>query len=128
MIYSTTTPPSPPPLPIPTQIIETTNGYTCCKGAKVLTLTLARALTATKWKLSELPSDWSETKWSQRQDWSICTSGLGLAGWDVLNSNLNRGFIFSNCRPAPFVSEMVHLGPFERFSGRDMRFGDLSSC
>ena len=26
------------------------------------------------------------------------------------------------------MSEMVHLGPFERFSGRDMRFGDLLCC
>ena len=51
-----------------------------------------------------------------------------MALGDLLNGNMNRGFIFSNGRPAPFVLEMVHLGPFERFSGRDMRFGDLSCC
>ena len=60
---------------------------------------------------------------------SAAGSGSGvLAPGNLLNSNLNRGFIFSNGHNCCFcVTQMDHLGPFGGVQVRNTRFGDLSS-
>ena len=103
-------------------IIENPNGgsWSKCESSQRGTILIS----ALQWP----PVQSAASHWLARPQ-----SGPALARKTTINTRLAPtlntcgGFIFSNGRPAPFVRRMVHLGPFERLSGRGTRFGDLSS-